>query len=292
MRVAMKKDVFYHLIAIITVFFWGCAGAATKTLLKGMTSIHILFLKYLIAYIVFVLLCPKPIKTKSKKEELLFFLCGFSGMTVCYFFENTAFVYTGSAVVTVMFNLSPIFVAFFMLLTGKKKVGPLFFIGCAICFFGAWLVAFNGLFIKDASIKGVLLALGAGISWAVYVILAEGLGDGYELKGKMRRLFFYAVITEIPLVLFEHKGFSISFALQPINLLSLIVTGVLIGALGYLMWNASIDHLGGDKTNLYIYLLPLFTMLVSAVTIHEKIGILQCIGAVLTIVGVVLSQRG
>lgn len=287
----MKRELPFHLLTILTMLIWGGSAACTKVMLQGFTAIHILFLKYCVGYLALVILCPKPVRSRNKHDELLFFLCGFSGMTLCFLFENLALVFTSSATVSVMMNLSPILVMVFQMLIRAKHSGVQFWFGCALSMFGAWLVAFNGLVFQQANVGGITLAVLAAVAWAAYSLLSEKLGDGYELKASMRRIFFYGVVTQIPLVLWENQKPDLAFAFTPQSMLLILYMGVLVGAMGYIFWNTSIIHLGSVKTNMYIYLLPLFTMAISALTIHEAMGLYQWGGAVMTIVGVALAQQ-
>lgn len=287
----MRYELSYHLMAVFAMVLWGGAPACTKVLYSDFTAIQTLFLKYFIGYLTMIVLCRKPVKTQNWRDELVLFLCGLSGMTLCYLCQNLALLDASSATVTVMYNTAPIFVMLFSMIVMRRRSGLVFWLGCGLCMLGAWMVAFNGLGFLQGNVRGILLALLAALMWATYIILSERLGSRYELKAAMRRIFFYGVLTQIPLLLWEGKRFPVQAMLEPQAALMILYLGVFGAAISYVLWNLCIMRLGSAKTNIYQYLYPFFAMVISALTIHEVIGPYQWLGAALTIVGVVVSQR-
>lgn len=81
---------------------------------------------------------------------------------------------------------------------------------------------------------------------------------------------FYGIITTLPLFLINAKPIDLSFVLTWNNGLKIAYLGIIGSALCYLFWNMAIRRIGVLKTNLYIYSIPLVTLLVSAVFLEEK----------------------
>ena len=48
--------------------------------------------------------------------------------------------------------------------------------------------------------------------------------------------------------------------------------------------------LGAVKTSIYIYMVPVITVVTSVVILHEKITVLAAVGTVLTLAGLFLSE--
>ena len=55
------------------------------------------------------------------------------------------------------------------------------------------------------------------------------------------------------------------------------------------MWNASVKNIGAEKTSGYIYIVPLVTILASALIIGEPITIATLLGTLLIFGGVFLT---
>ena len=60
-------------------------------------------------------------------------------------------------------------------------------------------------------------------------------------------------------------------------------------ALCYLFWNKATQKISVLKASLYIYMVPLVTLVVSAVALHETITVTGVIGIFLVIAGMVLG---
>ena len=58
----------------------------------------------------------------------------------------------------------------------------------------------------------------------------------------------------------------------------------------FVTWNFAVKVLGAVKTSVYIYLVPVITVLCSVVVLHETISTRAALGILLTLVGLLLSE--
>ena len=72
--------------------------------------------------------------------------------------------------------------------------------------------------------------------------------------------------------------------------LSLLFLGFGASALCFVTWNFAVKGLGAVKTSVYIYLVPVITVLASVLILKEKETIFSALGAFLTLSGLILSQ--
>ncbi len=79
-----KKEITGHLFAFITIFIWGTTFISTKILLRVISPIGILFLRFTIGFIVLLLVYPHRLKVKERKQELYFAAAGLCGVTLYY----------------------------------------------------------------------------------------------------------------------------------------------------------------------------------------------------------------
>ena len=61
-------------------------------------------------------------------------------------------------------------------------------------------------------------------------------------------------------------------------------------ALCFVIWNFTVKELGAVKTSVYIYMVPVITVITSVLILHEKLTLLAGIGTVLTLTGLFLSE--
>lgn len=69
-----------HLAALLTIGIWGTTFISTKILLVDFQPIEILFFRFVIGFLALLVISPKRLKTKNRKEEGTFALAGLCGL--------------------------------------------------------------------------------------------------------------------------------------------------------------------------------------------------------------------
>ena len=62
-------------------------------------------------------------------------------------------------------------------------------------------------------------------------------------------------------------------------------------ALCFVTWNYAVSKLGAVATSSYIYLVPVITIIFSAIFLSEPVTLMMAAGTVLTLGGLALSQK-
>ena len=155
---------------------------------------------------------------------------------------------------------------------------------------GIFLISFNGSKL-ELNPAGDLLALLAALVWACYSVLTKKIsGYGYHTILTTRRIFCYGILFMIPtLFLFDFKLELARFT-NPVYLFNIIFLGLGASALCFVTWNFAVKVLGAVKTSIYIYMVPVITVITSIVVLHETITALAAVGTVLTLAGLFLSE--
>ncbi|MFV0414432.1 MAG: DMT family transporter [Oscillospiraceae bacterium] len=288
-----KKNFTGHLFAFITVFIWGTTFISTKILLKAFSPIEILFLRFVLGFVVLLLVYPRRLILKEKKQELYFAAAGLCGVTLYYLLENIALTYTLASNVGVIISIAPFFTAIFAhLFLAGEKLGAQFFVGFAIAVAGIFLISFNGSSNLKLNPLGDILAILAAIVWAAYSVLTKKIsGFQYNTIQSTRRIFFYGLVFMVPaLFLFGFKP-NMGLLAQPVNLFNLLFLGLGASALCFVTWNSAVTILGAVKTSVYIYMVPVITVVTSAIVLGEKITGIAIVGVVLTLAGLFVSEN-
>lgn len=76
------------------------------------------------------------------------------------------------------------------------------------------------------------------------------------------------------------------------NILLRLFLGLIASAVCFITWNTACSFLGTNKTTVYIYAIPVVTVIVSVVVLEEKITLPLCTGCILTIAGLMISENG
>lgn len=285
-----------HLGALITVSAWGSSFLCTKVLMEdgGFTPVEMFVYRFFVAYLILLGFSFKKIFADNWKDELSLLVCGVCSGSLYFITENYGLVYTTAGNVSLLSSMSPIFTTILAAIVFRTKIGVGVISGSIIAFVGVFCIIFShgeGFVIKPT---GDLLALSASVSWAIYSIVVKRLMPFYNSFFITRKMFFYGVLTALPLLLTQKEPlrflqlFDFSDPHLMFNFLFLVL---MCSIMAYLIWNESMKVLGPVTANNYIYMQPLVTMVAAYFILNENIYILGYIGCVLIIGGLIISDK-
>lgn len=73
--------------------------------------------------------------------------------------------------------------------------------------------------------------------------------------------------------------------------MNMIYLGLGASALCFVTWNFAVKMLGAVKTSVYIYMVPVITVITSALILGERITWLSGGGTLLTLAGLFISEK-
>lgn len=267
-----NKQTIGHLSALLTIIIWGTTFISTKILLVDFQPVEILFFRFIMGLLILMLVYPHRLKGTTPGQEMTFVAAGLCGICMYYLLENIALTYTLASNVGVIISVAPFFTAILthLFLKEDEKLRPNFFVGFVVAMAGIFLISFNGSKL-ELNPTGDLLALLAALVWACYSVLTKKIsGYGYNTILTTRRVFFYGILFMIPaLFLFDFKLGLSRFA-DPVYLFNIVYLGLGASALCFVTWNFAVKILGAVKTSIYIYMVPVITVVTSVLILHEK----------------------
>lgn len=291
------RPVFGYALAAISIFFWGITFICTKALLNDFSALEILFFRFVAAYLGLWIIRPKLMKIE-RRDNILFLLAGLTGVVLYQFTENVAINYTNASNVSVIVSICPLFTAIIAQYFLKENHLNLWFLlGFIISIFGVALVCFNGKTELELNPVGDMLALFSAVCWGFYSLFVSLINrKNYDPVCTTRRVFFYAVLLMIPLLAIGH-GVNLDPAInaqrftKPMNWFNLLFLGFIASGFCFSAWNKTCEILGTVKVTCGIYLIPVVTIIFAFFTLGEKITVLGGLGAVLTIIGLFISEK-
>ncbi len=278
--------------AVFTILIWGTTFISTKVLLEDFMPVEILFFRFVMGFAALFLACPHRLKTEGCRQEITFALAGLCGVCLYYLLENIALTYTMASNVGVIISVAPFFTAvlshLFMKSEGKLRIN--FFIGFVVAMAGVFLISFNGRELELNPV-GDILAILAAFQWACYSILTRKISSfGYPVILATRRTFFYGILFMVPaLFFFDFKIGAERFTDMTV-LFNLLYLGLGASALCFVTWNVAVKVLGAVKTSVYIYMVPVITVVTSVLVLKEPVTWVSVAGMVLAVAGLSLSE--
>lgn len=289
----LNKNLVGHLLALITIIIWGTTFISTKVLLKDFNPIEILFYRFIIGFFALIIIYPHRLKISTRKHEWLFAGAGLCGITLYYLLENIALTYSTASNVGVLVSISPFFIAICVHWFLKdEKLKSNFFLGFLIAIIGIFFISFNGSVNLKLNPLGDVLAILAAAVWGFYSVLTRKISNyGYNTIQSTRRMFFYGILFMMVSLLFSDFHFDAKLILKPVNLFNIVFLGLAASALCFVTWNYAVKLMGAVKTSIYIYIIPIVTVVTSMIVLYEKLTWMIAVGTILTLSGLFISER-
>lgn len=317
----------YHVLAIVIVAIWGLTFISTKVLLMaGLSPEEIFLVRFSIAYFGMWLFClwgrgsdasctepsmharveapagvsrtgspsgqsPARLFCDSLKDELLLVLAGVMGGSLYFWSENTALQYTMASNVSFIVCTTPLVTAILNAAVRREKIGRLTLLGGCLSLVGIAMIAFSGGEGFHLSFVGDALAMLASLTWAIYTVVTNGLLKKYPSALISRKVFFYGMLTIVPVLLVKGWTFPAGRFLEPKVLLNTLFLGVVASLACYALWNSVIKRLGTVGSSNYIYLNPLFTLIAATLFLGERLTPVAIAGCLITLIGVWTASR-
>lgn len=287
---------FAHIGALLTVTAWGTSFLCTKILMgqAQMTPVEIYFYRFFAAYLILLLFTCRHLFCHSFRDEMTMALCGICSGSLYFITENYALTLTTTANVSLLASISPIFTTFLAAAVFRQRLKAPVLIGSAIAFVGVGCIIFSHGSSFEIRPAGDLLALSASLCWAIYAIAIKRLLPFYSSMFISRKLFFYGVITALPMLFIQHGPlhWQVLFDFDNPHYLMNFLFLVLLCSIGaYLVWNEVMKYLGPVTCNNYLYIQPVVTMIAGYFVLGEDIYMLGYLGCVLIIGGLIISDK-
>ena len=286
------KNTLGHLAALLTIIIWGTTFISTKILLADFKPMEILVYRFIIGFLILWTACPRRLKVKQQKQELTFAAAVLCGITLYYLLENIALTFTMASNVGVIISVAPFFTAILarLFVKSEENLRANFYVGFALAMAGIILISFNGATF-ELNPMGDILAVLAAFVWACYSILTKKIGSyGYPVVLATRRTFFYGVFFMIPTLFFFDFQTGLSRFYNITYLFNIFYLGLGASALCFVTWNFAVKILGAVKTSIYIYMVPVITIVTSVLILAEPVTWISAVGALLAISGLFLSE--
>lgn len=303
-----NRSILGYFFTAFAIIVWGTTFISTKVLLLEFNAIEILYIRFIIAYISLWIMAPRrlvleplPTRLLRIKRELYFAGAGIFGVTLYQLIENIALQYTQASNVSVIASTAPIFTAFAIFVLQKKLnvkqgISRAFIIGFIFSIIGIALISFSGTTELQLNPKGDILALSASIIWAGYSVCMLKVNElNTPVLESTRRIFFYALITMLPFMFTMGLNFDISENITRFsnikNIGNFLFLGIFASSLTFAAWAMAGKYLGIIKTTVFIYAIPIVTLIFAAIILNEKVTLLSLLGIILTVLGLLISRR-
>jgi drug/metabolite transporter (DMT)-like permease len=284
------------LAAIIAcVLFWGFSFISIKVTVAVFPPMSQGLLRFAIAliFLYFMKLKLAPHEKLRVRDIPLLAGAGFTGVTFYFFCENNGVALVTASEASIAIGSIPVLTMIADWLSGKisrnsdfPHLGVRQWIGAFISIAGVWLVAGVSL-VLSGSVLGYVYMAGAAVCWVAYSLLTRPL---FARCSRIYIVFWQSVAGFIGFIPFSISEFGHWGRPDAPVIIHLIFLSVCCTALGYWLYARSLAVLGVSVSAIFINLIPLLTVVLGFFIMHDRLTLLQWLGALLVIGGVYLSM--
>ena len=288
-----KSDFWYHVAAFAMILVWGISFLNTRVLLDAnLTPTQIFVARFVIAYIALLAVSRFKVRYTGWRDELLFVVCGVAGGSAYFIAENTALELTLISDVAVLVSIAPLTTALMgAIFYRDERITWMSCLGMVIAFVGSVMLALKDGLVWGDSVLGDLLAMLAALVWAFYSMALKRLNRTYSTLFITRKLFFYGVLSALPLLAMQDSKVEWEALKQPEVWGNLLYLGLICSMAAYFIWGITVKRIGAVRASNYFYLSPIISMIAAAIWFGERTNAIAYVGCVLILAGVITAEK-
>jgi drug/metabolite transporter (DMT)-like permease len=275
------------------VIFWGLSFVATKMALTSIPTFTLIFARFSISALFFLLLMVRNgLPRFSKRDHGFLFLLSLFEPGLYFVFETLGLQYTSAPKASLIIATIPIAVLLLSTIFLKEKSSPARLFSIVLSFAGIFILITGetGFSLSlEGSFIGDLLIFGAVISAALYIVSARNLGRRYSALEITSMQVFYGAFFYTPAFLWELPGIEWSHisgsSLGAVVYLTIFAT---IGA--FLCYNFALTRISATRASLFINMIPVVTAIGAWLLLNETLTLIQAFGGLLVLLSVFIAS--
>ncbi|MFN3820866.1 MAG: DMT family transporter [bacterium] len=232
----------------------------------------------------------------SFKEKILFLASSFFAVPGYHICLNTGETVIPSGWASLVISLNPTCITLLSALILKERVGTNRWVGLSIALGGLWVMilgnqrmdsGLNSVGLKNL-IAGVVITLGAVLSWGLYTVLSRFLMGVIDSFSLLTWVIVCGTIWTLPWA-GKELWLKIIEGSAPIwGAVAYLSVGCTV--IGFIIWFWAIEKWEVSKVSLFIYLVPLTALLLGYFLFGEPLSSPTLLGALAILAGIILGS--
>ncbi len=289
-------------LTLLAVAMWGLLPIALAGLLRQMDALTIAWYRLLTAGLVLAVPVARArglrsLRTAGKDVFVLLAVAGLS-LAANYALYVMCLRYVSPSTAQVVIQLAPMFMLLGGLIVFRETFGAVQRVGLALLVLGLFLffnedipAVFSG---RSSMTAGLLLLLGASVTWASYALAQKQLLRTLRSSSIMLVIYVTGAVVLAP---FARPAAVTGLDATGVALLVFLALNTLVAYGGF---SEALEHLEASRVSVIISLGPVVTIAAVAlgarvwpsVVMPERLGTLSLAGACLVVVGSMLGAVG
>ena len=275
-------------LGFLAAFLWGTHSVIVRYLTSDLGGLQIAVTRLFIAALaIYCMLRVMRVSVSNQLGDWNFRLAVLATV-VNYILFHIGLEHTGAANAMVLENTAPFFVLVFLYFFADTKVTRIDVVATALAIFGVFLTVYRDFQGGGEPLFGDLLEIGAGLSWAVFLISSSRAMRSSKSTGE-RLNFLFGIFLCSGVLLIPMAAFSLQIPTAN-DVLFLILLGVLPTALAYYLWYEAAARVSTLTATLLFAASVVFTFVNSALFLGATITPLAIVGATLIVGAIFLTS--
>ncbi len=284
-----------YLLLTLTVLFWSGNFVLGRGIRELIPPVSLNFWRWVGALVVLLpFAMPRLIRQWPlvRRHWLTLALMSIPSITIFNAFIYTALQVTTTTNTVLVNAMVPVFIGlaawliFGVRMAGRQIIGVLISVVGLVFLLtkGNWAV------IRDLAFSsGDLWTLGAGISWALYSVMLRRRPMQLDPLVFLTGLIVFGLCFLLPFYLWELSVRG-GFALSGPSLASIAYVCVFPSVLSYIFWNRGVELVGANRAGIFFHLMPVFSILMAAGLLGERLQLYHFFGMALIFSGIALTS--
>jgi drug/metabolite transporter (DMT)-like permease len=299
----MQRTRSVYIKLVITTFFWGGTFVAGKWAVGEAPPFFVAFLRFAIAS--FVLWALVAWRRRGSDERFPapeggaqwagLFSLGLTGVFLYNFVFLTGLSWTSATNGSLIVAFNPLLTAVLSAWWLKERVRPVQAGGLLLALLGVGVVITRGSITVIRSLSfnpGDLLMLGAPLAWALYTIAGKKILRHFSPLVATAYASLFGTVLLLPAAALEGSLLTGIHRLTVYGWISVLQLSLLGTVVGFVWWYEGVELLGASRAAVFVNLVPLFGVLLSALILSESLVFSQLAGGILVVLGVGIGTLG
>ncbi|MET0454984.1 MAG: DMT family transporter [Mycobacterium sp.] len=277
-----------HVVALLaTVVLWASAFPAIRVGLPGLGVAGLSVWRLVVASLALACMAPLlKVRVPRRRDVPLILLAGFAGMAAYQVLLNWGEVHVAAGTASLLVAIAPVFSVLLSTAFLRTRLTSATITGSCVALLGAAVITLSGDSVHLS--LGAVVVLVAAFAQGTYHVAIKPLLARYTGFEVACYAMWSGTIFVLPLLpAAVHR-----VADAPLTaIVSVLYLGLLPSAVGFVTWSYAVARLPVERSTAALYLVPPVTLVVALVWLGERPRLLELVGGLIGITGVVLINR-
>ncbi|HEX7714253.1 MAG TPA: DMT family transporter [Bacillota bacterium] len=289
-KILLQKES-YFLAVVGAVLLWSISFVATKIAFKAFPPLTLGALRFILAaWLLAILLWMQRGFIRPTRNDLgSLLMSGILGITMYFSMENYGVKLATAADASLIVAAYPAITMVLEMVFYRVSISRVRFLGVGLAMFGLYLIIRESTNIGGPyRLLGDVILAATGIVWSFYNFITRKIANKYPTI----LITFYqtlaGAVAFIPLALAERKQWRMP---GPDSLFALLYLGLFCSVAAFLLYAYGLRKMASSSAVTLMNLVPVFGVCFSVLLLHESISIVQVLGGLIVIAGIILGIR-